>query len=247
MVIQLFKHFFLNFINFIFPPQCIICKSILNNDDGICPECLNNINFITDPKCAYCGYPFEFQFNNRFSPRILICSRCLHNKPRFDKALSVLHYNDASKKIILPFKHGDKTHYSKIMAKMMSNSFSYFPHKIDFIIPVPIHLKRMLKRKYNQSALLANHLSHFSNIPVLHNVLFRSHFKQSQGHLSFEDRKANVFGAFLVKNPSLIKGKNLLIVDDVMTTGATLNECASVLKNAGARRVYVLTFARVVR
>lgn len=234
-------------VNFIFPPQCIICKSIIDNEDGLCPVCINDINFITDPKCEYCGYPFEFKTDNKFSVKLSICAKCLNNKPKFDKALSVVHYNDASKKIILPFKHADKTNYAKIMGNMMANTIAPFVAKMDFIIPVPIHLKRMIKRKYNQSALLASHISKRLDIPVLYNVLVRSHFKYSQGKLSFDDRKANVLNAFDIKNPYKIKGKNILLVDDVMTTGATLNECARILKNFDARRVYVITFARVVR
>ena len=105
----------------------------------------------------------------------------------------------------------------------------------------------MLKRKYNQSALLANVIAKILKKPVLYNILIRNKFKESQGHLSIKERKLNVKNSFMVKNNSIIKGKNILIVDDVMTTGATLNECAKVLKHAGARKIFVATFARVVK
>lgn len=242
-----FKKIFNRIVNFVFPAQCIICKTFIENNDGICFECLNEIEFISDPKCAYCGYPFEIKFPESGKNKLYVCPRCLKSKPKFDKCVSVVRYNDASKKIILPFKHADKTNYAKIMGRMMASTVSPFIEKVDFIVPVPIHLKRMLKRKYNQSALLSNVISSITGKPALFNTLIRTSFKESQGHLSIKDRKLNVSGAFSVKNPFKIKGKNILIIDDVFTTGATINECAKVLKSAGARRIFVVTFARVVK
>lgn len=245
VAVSFFKKCFNKIVNFIFPAQCVICRTFIENNDGICYECLNKIDFITDPKCAYCGYPFEIKFSNKNN--LYVCPRCLKLKPKFDKCVSSVRYNDASKKIILPFKHADKTNYAKIMGRMMASTVSPFIEKVDFIVPVPIHLKRMLKRKYNQSALLVGVISSITGKPALYNTLVRTHFKESQGHLSVKDRKLNVSGAFAIKNPFKIKGKNILIVDDVFTTGATINECAKVLKSAGARRIFVATFARVVK
>lgn len=242
-----FKTFFNKIVNFVFPAQCIICKTFIDNDDGICFECINKIDFITNPKCAYCGYPFEIKFSENGKNKLYICPQCLKSKPKFDKCVSVVRYNDASKKIILPFKHADKTNYAKIMGRMIAANISPFISKVDFIVPVPIHLKRMLKRKYNQSALLVNVISSITGKPALFNTLIRTKFKESQGHLSIDDRKLNVRGAFDIKNSFKIKGKNILIIDDVFTTGATINECAKVLKSAGARRIFVATFARVVK
>ena len=248
VIASVFKNFFKKIIYFVFPAQCIICKNFIENDDGICFECLNKIDFISEPRCAYCGYPFEIMFpNQKTKSNYFVCPHCLKSKPKFNKCLSVVRYNDASKKIILPFKHADKTNYARIMGKMMASTISPYKDKFDYIIPVPIHLKRMLKRKYNQSALLANVIAKILKKPVLYNILIRNKFKESQGHLSIKERKLNVKNSFMVKNNSIIKGKNILIVDDVMTTGATLNECAKVLKHAGARKIFVATFARVVK
>lgn len=243
-----FKNFLNKIVNFIFPAQCVICKTFIENNDGICFECLNKIDFITDPKCDYCGYPFEIMYiDNNMKKKKFICPNCIKSKPKFHKCVSVVKYNDAAKKIILPFKHADKTNFAKIMGRMMSATISPFIKEVDFIMPVPIHLKRMLKRKYNQSSLLANEISANTKKPVLYNVLYRREFRQSQGHLSEKERKYNVQGAFGVKHSDKIKGKNILIVDDVFTTGATISECAEVLRKNGAGKIFVVTFARVVR
>lgn len=248
VAVSFFKNFCNKIVNFIFPAQCIICKTFIENDDGICFECLNKIDFITDPKCVYCGYPFEIMYADKdIKKKNFICPNCIKSKPKFHKCVSVVKYNDAAKQIILPFKHADKTNYAKVMGRMMSATVSPFIKEIDFIMPVPIHLKRMLKRKYNQSSLLANEISIHTKKSVLHNVLYRSKFKQSQGHLSMKERKYNVQGAFDVKNPNKINGKNILIVDDVFTTGATISECAEILRKNGAGKIFVVTFARVVK
>ena len=248
VVSTFFKNFFNKLVNYIFPAQCIICKNIIENNDGICFECLKEIEFISEPRCAYCGFPFEIMYpNEKTKSKYFVCPKCLEKKPKFDKSLSVVRYNDASKKIILPFKHADRTNYAKIMGKMMASTLSPFKEKFDIIMPVPLHLKRMVKRKYNQSALLANVIAKILKKPVVYNSLVRTKFKESQGHLSLKDRKLNVKEAFKIKNPLKVKGKNVLLVDDVLTTGATLNECAKILKKAGAKKVIAITFARVVK
>ena len=248
VVVSLLSKLFNKIVNFIFPAQCIICKNFIENNDGICFECLNNIDFITNPKCDCCGYPFEIIYSDTTDKKkTLLCPNCIKEKPKFHKCVSVVKYNDAAKKIILPFKHADKTNFAKIMGRMMSATVSPFIDEVDFIMPVPIHLKRMLKRKYNQSSLLSNIISKYTKKPVLYNVLYRAKFKQSQGHLSTNKRKLNVAGAFDVKNKTKIKGKNILIVDDVFTTGATISECADVLLKNGAKKIFVVTFARVVK
>lgn len=242
------KNILKSFINIIFPPTCIVCKHLTDKEDGICFECLGKIDFISNPKCSCCGYPFEVLYpDNKGNTKNYICPRCSLFPPIYNKCLSSVRYNDASKKILLPFKHADKGHYAKVMGKLMATTMMEVKDDIDLIIPVPLHIKRMLKRKYNQSALLATRISNITNKEIAYNVLFRGKFKESQGHLSHNRRKANVFGNFKVKNANLVKGKTVLLIDDVYTTGATVNECAKVLKFAGATKVIVLTFARIVK
>lgn len=231
-------------LNFIFPPTCIICDSNLFLNDGLCSDCLNELNFITKPFCNCCGYPFDLQEYEVLDS--FLCGKCLAKHYKFDMARSVLCYNDISKKIILPFKHADKTAYKNFIAKLMINAGADLLKDTDIIIPVPIHFSRLLKRKYNQATLLSNIISVKTKIPVCYDILFRIKKTKSQGHLTTKQRQANVLNAFAVKNADKIKGKKILLIDDVFTSGATLNECAKILKKNGAGKVYVLTFARVV-
>ncbi len=239
------KDIFSKLIDFIYPAQCFLCKKILLAEDGICFDCLSKLNYITDPRCARCGYPFEFAMKTKNVNNY--CPNCIKKLPKFDVCISSLHYNDASKKIILPFKHGDKTGYAKFMSRVMSASGKKIIEKSDIIIPVPIHLTRMLKRKYNQASLLAKYLSKLNNIPAFYTCLLRTKATISQGHLSPRARKLNIKEAFKCSKSINIKGKTILLVDDVFTSGATVEECSKVLKQAGAKQVMVLTFARVIK
>ena len=239
-----FRRIWDSVINFIFPQQCCICKNYLGIDGSFCLSCAGKFNLITNPKCACCGLPFEFKLKNG---KELLCPKCLKKAYKFDKAVSTVRYDEFSKKIILPLKHADKTQYAKSIASMMSMSGRKLAKESDYIIPVPIHITRMLKRKYNQASLIATYLSKIYSKPVLYTTLLRVKSTPSQGHLSTLERKQNVSGVFSVKNPAKIKGKNILLIDDVFTTGATVNECARVLKKNGANKVFVLTFARVVK
>ncbi len=240
------RTFLSKIINFIYPPQCFLCKKILYNEDGICFDCLSKFDFVSEPRCDRCGYPFEFATKTKHNKKLL-CPNCIKALPKFNKCISSVKYNDASKKILLPFKHGDKTGYAKFIAKIMSSTGTQLLEKSDFIIPVPIHISRMMKRKYNQSSLIVSFISKHSNKPALYNTLIRSKATQSQGHLSPRQRKQNVANVFIVNNPSQIIGKNIILIDDVFTSGATVNECAKALKKAGAKDINVLTFARVVK
>jgi ComF family protein len=198
---------------------------------------------IGDPKCRFCGRPFEFAIP-RPGGKGLVCDACLKSKPKYDMCAPAVKYNAASKAIVLPLKHGDATGLAKFAAKMMTRSSSALLSETDAIIPVPIHARRMLKRKYNQAALVAGFMGKRSGKPVLYGAVSRVRATPSQGHLSFKERAANVHGAFRINSASDVRGRKILLVDDVMTSGATLNECARVLKEAGARRVYAAVFAR---
>ena len=202
-----------------FTHSCYICKESINHE-GICNDCWKKLKFITNPKCKICGYPFEF--HDEDINKDLICLKCLRKYPKFDKNISSLRYNEASKNIIIPFKH--------------SSNFGYFLK----------HFKRLIKRKYNQSALLAHTISKKTKKKYLP-VLKRIKFTESQGHLTTKERIKNVKNNFEInkKYKKIIIGKTALLIDDVITTGATINECARVLKNNGFSRVLVLTFCKV--
>ncbi len=178
-----------------------------------------------------------------------LCAGCLEAEPLFSEARAALVYNEASKKIILPFKHMDRTDYARAMARVMANAGQQMIEKADALMPVPLYFTRLFSRRYNQSALLVHDIAKMTGKPMLLHSLVRRRSTKTQGVLSREQRRKNVHNAFTVRAKSLaqVQGKNLVLVDDVFTTGATAHACVAALKKAGAGRVDVLTFARVVK
>lgn len=232
-------------INFILPPRCIKCGKILSEHNGLCHDCFSKIQFISAPYCACCGRPFFNESGLTFGKKQL-CGQCLQQKKHlFVMQRSSFIYDDESKNLILDFKFKDKTVYAETLAGMLFTAgHDIWRQKPDVIIPVPIHALRLLHRRYNQSALLAKNLSLKTNIPVDYLSLVRRQNTIPQVKLSGEARRRNLKKAFCVDNPKNIKGKNIVLIDDVETTGSTLNECAKVLKQAGANKIYALTLAR---
>lgn len=237
-----FSDAFKGLLNFIFPPQCSICKTRVQNTDTLCNECFSRIRFISKPYCEKCGRPFEFQIADE-----LFCGACLTKKQVFHKARAAFKYDDFSRQLILPFKHSDHIELTTLLTNLLYQAGGDLFEEADILIPVPLHRFRLMKRKYNQSALLAKALSDRIKKPFATGVLLRVKHTQSQGHMKKAERKQNVSKAFQVKNALKIVGKHVLLIDDVMTSGATLNECAKALKKAGANKVSYLTLARVLK
>ncbi|MBQ7674395.1 MAG: ComF family protein, partial [Alphaproteobacteria bacterium] len=170
------------------------------------------------------------------------------NKPYFDKAISVFVYNEFSKQIILRFKHSDATYLYEQLASWMYRSATSEITNADIIIPVPIHFLKRLKRKYNQSELLAQEVSQLSGIKYEPRILMKIKKTLPQEGLSGKERRKNIVGSFGIDEnfKDLIVDKNIVLIDDVFTTGATVNECSKVLKKFGAKTITVVTLARVV-
>lgn len=147
------------------PSRCIICKNFINeNNDGICHKCIKNFKYIEKPCCDICSQPFYYdkeEISIRQEKEIL-CGNCQRKKPKYDKSISVYKYNNASKNIILPLKHNDKTSNAKIIAKIIFKRFQNIIEDYDTIIPIPIHKNRYSKRKYNQALLIANEVKKLS-------------------------------------------------------------------------------------
>ena len=235
---------FKSFINTLLPPRCKLCGKIVSDDDSLCPECFNKINFITRPYCAHCGQPLESVGK---ASKHFLCPNCAQNKlPWFRLARSAFRYEEDSKNLILSFKFYDRTDNAKILAKFMKNAAQdIFDKGIDLIVPVPLHYTRLFRRKYNQSALLAIELSKLTGIPVEFDELVRHKKTRPQVEFSGKVRQLNVRNAFSVKRPDDFKGKHILLIDDVLTTGSTLKECAKALKKAHPSSIDLLTAARV--
>lgn len=232
-------------INLILPPRCIKCGKILNNRNGLCSDCFNKIQFISAPYCAHCGRPFLNE-SGLSSGKKQLCGKCLQEKRRlFELQRSAFIYNDESKNLILDFKFRDKTVYAETLANLLfSAGHDIWQEKPDLLLLVPIHQLRLLKRRYNQSALLVKYLAEKSGISADYFSLIRHQNTIPQVQLSGEARRHNLQKAFSVKNPQKLHGKSVVLIDDVETTGSTLNECAKVLKKAGVSKIYALTLAR---
>ncbi len=230
-----------NVLDVLLPPVCPVCGEPVYENTTLCPKCFGALHFITDPCCRVCGRPFPFDMLG--DP---VCANCLSSTPLFHKARAVVIYDQMAKKIILPFKHGDRLDFTPLIAKMMAARDKEMIENADYIIPVPLHRLRLLKRKYNQSALLARALTKNFHKAYVPDGLKRIRSTPKQGKLSPDERVHNVAKAFRVNLHYDFKGKSILLIDDVLTTGATANECTKILLKAGAKQVDILTFATTI-
>ncbi|HVI51369.1 MAG TPA: ComF family protein [Candidatus Sulfotelmatobacter sp.] len=228
-------------LDVLIPPRCLKCGGIVDTPGALCPSCWEAVNFITAPLCACCGTPFDIDLG----PDTL-CVACIEKHPRFHRARSVFRYDDASRALILRFKHADRTGGAKTFARWMARAGAELLAEADVILPVPLHPLRLLKRRYNQAALLGQELAKLSGKPCRIDALARIRNTKPQGTMGRRSRSRNLRGAFAVKKANAVAGKNVLLIDDVLTSGATLSECGKVLSAAGAVRIDVLTLARVV-
>jgi len=218
--------------------MCGLCHERVSENATLCPKCFSELRFITKPYCKICGRPFELDVIGE-----AVCVECLKSPPVFKKARSVMVYDETAKKLILSFKNGDRLDLVPLITKLMKRITSELMDEVDCIIPVPLHRLRLLKRRYNQSAMLARRLAKENRKEYRPDVLKRIRHTPSQGHLTANERHINVRNAFQAVKPERIKGKTILLVDDVLTTGATANECAKVLVKAGAKQIFLLTIA----
>ena len=205
-----------------------------------------DLTFLDEPCCAACGFPFESELRG-IQAFDQLCGACAARRPAFATARAALQYDDASKKMVLSFKHGGHTDRLGAFAAQMHRAGRVALGEADLLVPVPLHRTRLIRRRFNQSALLARALSRRTGVPMEARALIRTRRTPSQGGLSGAGRRRNVSGAFTVAQPEAVAGLRLVIVDDVMTTGATLESCARTLKRAGAARVDCLCLARVVK
>ena len=232
-------------LNCFLPPRCRKCGKILKEDTGLCKSCYSKINFITEPYCQKCGHPFEFLTDVKGQ---MICGKCLkNNRSPFRLSRSAFIYDEESKNLVLNSKFNDRTENAKFFAKiLLVAGQDIFTAGVDLIVPVPLHYTRLLKRRYNQSALLCSELSKLSGIKCDNLSLVRHQKTRPQVELSGIARQRNVHNVFSVKDVSAIKNRRILLIDDVLTTGATLRECTKALKHSGAKSVDTLTLARVI-
>lgn len=237
------KLFWSALINFFFPPRCLFCGRIIDDLKHIpaCSSCLADLIFFSSPKCPKCG----IGFSTTEGPDHL-CARCLNDELHFTLARALGPYAGLMADLITRFKYQGATYLGHPLGMLLATykDADFSLANIDMLLPVPLHPRRLRERGFNQSLLLARVISRVHKIPLDFKTLERFRYTQPQTQLSGSERETNIRGAFRVRPNHLLTGKNILLIDDVFTSGATVEECALVLKKAGARHVYVLTLAR---
>jgi ComF family protein len=229
-------------IDAILPPRCLGCGITVDVQGRVCPACFARLTFVAPPVCARCGVPFPVP-----APPDTLCGACLAEPPDYDVASSALVYGDGARDLVLGFKHGDRTHGAATFAAWMTRAGAALLDQADVLVPVPLHRSRLFTRRYNQAALLAQAVGRVTGLPVAVDALRRRHDTPSQGTLNRAARRANVERAFAVRRAGAVTARRVVLIDDVMTTGATADACARTLLKAGAGWVGVLTLAHAVR
>ena len=232
-------------IRAIYPPQCLICETLTEAENGLCGPCWAGIAFIEGTICDTCGAPLPGDAHG--AP--LQCDDCLQTARPWDKGRAVFVYKDLGRQMVLALKHGDRTELAGAMGNWMATRAVPLLTPDTLIVPVPLHWSRLLRRKYNQAALLAQGLSQGLKRPVLVDGLVRTRRTPSLDGAGREARFA-ALADVIAPHPrrgAALAGRDILIVDDVMTSGATLAACTEAAHKAGAGLVSVVTLARVVK
>ena len=226
------------------PPQCLGCGALVDEPGLLCAECWDSVVFLGPPQCPACGFPFEYSLGEG-----ALCGACSRRRPVFERARAAVAYDDASRHLILAFKHGDRTDAAPAFARWLARAGGELLGEAECIVPVPLHWSRLFARRYNQAALLAQNLGRLGSVPVVPDALVRRRRTPPQGRMGTAARRRNLAGAFAVgpRGRARIEGRRVLLVDDVLTTGATAAACGRTLLGARAGAVDVLTLARVVR
>jgi ComF family protein len=237
-------------LDVLLPPHCPCCGAGISAQGQICAGCFAALNFIVAPLCRSCGLPFA---NAAEAGRDGLCGRCRARPPAWSRARAAFLYDDASRRLILPLKYADRQENALVLGRHMARAAGRLLDQADLLVPVPLHRWRLFRRGFNQAALLARALQQRSGgagrsgRPVCLDMLQRTRRTRVLGMLSAAERAAELAGAISVRPSriSLLHGKRVVLVDDVLTTGATIGACARALLDAGASHIDVLVAARV--
>ena len=229
-------------LDLVLPPRCPACRVIVARDGQFCAGCWSTLRFITAPQCARCGVPFPHDLGAGAQ-----CGACLLDPPRFAAARAALVYDGAARDVLLGFKHGDRQHLARLMAPQLARAGAEWLGADALLVPVPLHRWRLWRRGFNQAALLAQALAKRTGSALAVDALVRVRRTRLSRGLNRRQRALNVRAAFRVARPEAVRGRRIVLIDDVLTTGATANACSRALRRAGATSVDVLTWARVVR
>ncbi|MBV9655602.1 MAG: ComF family protein [Acetobacteraceae bacterium] len=231
-------------IDLLLPPHCPICDAATDAAHALCAACFSRTGFVTEPCCPICGVPFAFAEQAGAGG---LCGRCGLQAPPYRRARAALRYDAQARRLILPLKHADRIELARTLAPMMMRAGAALLHDADLLVPVPLHRHRLRARRYNQAAVLARAVGRLSDRPLLADALTRSRATAPLGTKSASERYIEMENVIAIR-PSLrhrVCGRRVLLVDDVMTSGATAASCARALLAAGAVSVDVLAAARV--
>jgi len=231
-------------LDLLLPPRCPETGALISGAPAVSADAWRNLHFLAGPCCECCGLPFDIDL-----PAGTLCAACEASPPRYDRARAVLAYDDFSKSLLLNLKHGDRTDLAPLLGRWLRRAGRALIAQADVVAPVPMHRSRLFRRRFNQAGLLAAGMTQGTGHRPALDLLERIRATPTQGHLSRLARSRNVRGAFAVrpKYRGELDGKRVLLVDDVFTTGATVEECARILRRAGVDAVDVITVARVLR
>lgn len=227
----------------LFPPVCLGCSDLVTRPGTLCHACWPRLRFLERPWCAVFGTPFPADMGEGF-----LSAEAIANPPPFARARSTVAYDGVARNMVQGLKFRDRTDLAPWMARWMLRAASELTAEADVVVPVPLHRRRFLARRFNQSAELARAFCRLSGLDYAPDALARARGTRQQTGLGARERETNMRGAFRVPDAQrgTLAGRRLILVDDVYTTGATAAAAARALKRAGAREVDVLTFARVL-
>ena len=237
------RRLFLPALNFVLPVTCARCDVPVNaqHAPALCPTCFDGLQFHEGPQCHVCATRVEALF---VRPE-LVCGSCLASPPPFAASRAPFVYGDTARDLVLGLKHGGRRVNATFLGGHMIRKLPT-QRANSVLVPIPLHPSRVRERGFNQALLLATHIGRKAGFPMLKTALMRTKATASQGTQSAKARARNVAGAFRVPDPALIKGKNLILIDDVITSGATARSAAQVLTKAGATSVLVLAATRAL-
>ena len=226
-------------LDFALPPRCAGCGDIIDEAGSFCPDCWGRLEWLGNGGCQRCGLPLT-------GTEVDTCGRCLAAPPKLDRIRAALAYDELPRSIALRLKYGRKVALARTMARYMAPLRSDWP-KDSLIVPVPLHRWRLWGRGFNQSGLVARELSRLWKVPTDGLLLRRVKRTRPLKGLNHNQRRMAVSGAFSVASRDRVRGRTIILVDDVLTSGSTAEACARVLRRAGAERVELVCWARVVR
>ncbi|TNE34061.1 MAG: ComF family protein [Alphaproteobacteria bacterium] len=231
-------------IDLVYPPRCPLCGEGIGEQGSLCPACWSDLEIPSEPACEACGRPFGASV----AAEGAICAPCLASPPRHSGIAAATLYSDASRKLVLAFKHGGRIGLAPMLARLIAARLPQGNANPPLLVPVPLHRWRLWKRGYNQAALLARELEKLGKGELLVDALVRSRSTPALGGLGRKAREKALQGAITISpgRKSDVKNRDVILVDDVLTSGATSDACVRLLLNAGASSVRIACFARVL-